>query len=100
MAVTTRPDLDSELAGGHERDGRGAPGLGLLELLDDRDAEGERLARPGLCLAADVAAGEAVGDRHGLDGEGGGDAALGERVADVGRDAERREGGGHRWTPM
>ena len=39
----------------------GCFGLGLADALEQRDAEGERLARAGLGLAADVAAGERVG---------------------------------------
>src|SRR5438874_2444288 len=48
--------------------------------LDDRQPEGERLARSGRRLAEDVAAGDGVGDDEGLDTERCGDAASVERV--------------------
>ena len=78
-----------ELAGGHEDEAAGPAGLGLVEPLEEGQAEGERLARAGLGLAAHVAAGEGVGDREALDGEGLGDALVGEGLDEAGGDAER-----------
>ena len=69
--------LLGQLAGGHEHQAaRGARGRGdvLAEAGEQRQAEGQRLARAGGGLAEHVAAGEGVGQRGGLDGE---------RVADV-----------------
>ena len=48
--------LERELAGGHEHEAAGLAGLGLVEPLEEREAEGEGLARAGLGLAAHVAA--------------------------------------------
>ena len=44
--------------------------LGLADALEEREPEGEGLARAGLGLAAEVAAGEGVGDGEVLDREG------------------------------
>ncbi len=44
-------------------------GLALVVRMIDGEAEGEGLARAGLGLAADVAAGEGVGDGERLDRE-------------------------------
>ena len=74
-------DLEGELAGGHEDEAAGPLRLGPADAGEQREAEGERLARAGLGLAAHVAAGEAVGDGEGLDGEGGGDAGARSRAA-------------------
>ena len=81
-------DLAGELAGRHEHERGGAVGAGPLAAGDDREAEGERLARAGRRLAGDVAPGEGVGERRGLDGERRVDAAGGEIRHGVGRDAE------------
>ena len=49
---------------------RGRWGAARRDAGEDREAEGERLARAGLGLAAHVSPGDAVGDREGLDGKG------------------------------
>ena len=59
-----------------------------LDHLDERDPERERLARSGRGLDERVAAGEHVGDDGPLDREGGGYAALLQRVRDRFRHAE------------
>ena len=89
-------DLQRELARRGE-DQRGGAAIGRLEALDDRHGEGERLARAGGRLGEDVVAGEDVRDDERLDGEGVGDAALGEHVAHDFGHAEVGEGllGGH-----
>ena len=85
-------DLRGELAGRHE-DQRGVRrGVGL-EAVDDRDAEGEGLARAGRRLHQHVAAGERVGHDAGLDRERLGDAAALERCAHGVGHAEIGEGG-------
>jgi len=63
-------DLLGELAGGGEHQGAGAPRRPPLHRGDEGDPEGEGLARAGGSAAADVAAGEGVGDGGGLDGKG------------------------------
>ena len=88
-------DLRGQLTGRHEHEALGAAGLGLADAGDHRDAEGDGLARPGGGLAAEVAAGEGVGQGHGLDGERRLDALLGEQGDDGRGDAEVGEGGGH-----
>ena len=72
-------DLGRQLPGGSEDQGRGVAGAGLEEL-DQRDAEGERLARAGRRLDEQVVAGERVADDHLLNGEGLGDVAASERA--------------------
>jgi len=81
-------DLERELAGRHEDErGRGlAVGGGPL---DERNAEGERLARAGRCLGEDVAAVERVRQDEGLDAERLGDAAGRERLLNRLAHAER-----------
>src|SRR5437764_14120261 len=64
------------------------PRLGPLDLHQQRQPESESLARAGLGLAADVAPGERVADRHGLDRERLAHPAGGEGLDQVGRDAE------------
>ena len=59
-----------------------------LDPLDQRDAEGERLARAGRRLDEQVMAGERVAHDQLLDGERLGDVAARERVDDRFRDAE------------
>ena len=86
--------LEGQLAGGDQHQGSGLARLGRLEPLDQREAEGEGLARPGLGLAAHVATGQAVGNREALDREGLGDPLLGEDLHQVRGDAEGVEGGG------
>ena len=68
-------DLAGELTRGGEHERRRAAGVGG-DPVDDRHAEGERLAGPGGGLGEHVAAVEHVGDHELLDGEGGVDAAL------------------------
>ena len=80
-------DLLGELAGGREDEGRGAARLGL-DALDHRDAEGERLARPGRRLDEDVLTCEDVRDAKSLHREWFCDAALGECAQDWARHAE------------
>ena len=65
-----------------------------------RQQEGVGLAGAGAAAAEDVAAGERVGQRRGLDGGGGGDAGGGEDVGQRGGHAEMGEGGvrRHRWV--
>ena len=103
--------LHGQLAGGHEDQGsrttRGGARCVVGEAGDGREAEGQRLAGAGPAASEHVAAGEAVGDRGGLDRERLGDAVAsqsldeplgqaecGERV--VGRDIDRA--GAHRAT--
>ncbi len=62
-------DLRRELAGGGEDERRGAR-VGRLDAVDERDAEGERLAGSGGGGEQDVMAGEDVGDHEALYGEG------------------------------
>ena len=86
-------DLGGELArrGEHERGGAAAA---VLEALDDRDHEGERLAGARGGLGEHVAAGEHVTDDEALDREGLGDAALGESLltrVDTPRSAKVRD---------
>jgi hypothetical protein len=56
--------------------------------LDDRQAKREGLAGPGLRFAADIAAGERIGNRHRLDRERSGDAELIERIDDLRYEAQ------------
>ena len=70
-------DLRRELAGGGEDERRGALGR-RLEAVDERHAEGERLAGPRGGRDEDVVAGEDVGDDQALDCERLCDAALSE----------------------
>ena len=93
-------DLHRELTGGQHHEGLRLPDLTVLRVglarryrvLQQRDAEAERLAGAGLGLADDVAA--AQGDRQGqrLDREGGGDALRSQRLDDVRADVEVGEG--------
>ena len=92
-------DLGGQLAGGDQDQALGPAGLGLADQGDEGDAEGEGLAGAGRGAAADVAPGEGVGQGGGLDGEGLGDASVGEALGDLGGDAEVEEGGGHVKTP-
>ena len=87
--------LRGELTGGHEHEALGPAGRGLLDAGEQREAEGDGLAGAGGRLAADVAAGEGVGERGGLDGERLGDAEDVEALAQAGGHAEVGEGGGH-----
>ena len=103
--------LHGQLAGGHEDQGsrttRGGARCVVGEAGDGREAEGQRLAGAGPAASEHVAAGEAVGDRGGLDREGLGDAVAGQSLDEplgqaecgervVGRDIDRT--GAHRAT--
>ena len=88
-------DLAGELARGGEDERRRAAGVGR-DAVDERDAEGERLAGAGGRLGEHVAAGEHVGDDELLDGEGGVDAALARaRRRPHGIRRDRRRTAGH-----
>ena len=91
-------DLTDELARRGEdqrarlaRHGRHLRGV---EARDERQQERVRLAGAGAAPAEDVATGEAVGQRRGLDGSGGGDALLLEDVDEHGGHAEVGESHG------
>ena len=74
-------DLLGQLAGRYEDQGQRLPGLGALPggTGQQRQAEGEGLARAGAPAAQDVAAGEGVRQRRRLDRERHGHALRGER---------------------
>jgi hypothetical protein len=80
-------DLPGELPGRGEDEGRLA-GAVRFEPVDDRHAEGERLAGAGRGLDEDVVAIENVGDRQPLNRERFGEAALGKCAHDWARHAE------------
>ena len=94
-------DLDGELTGRqeHERErpsrpARRAVALRLtrrFDVLEERHSESEGLPRPGLGLAADVAARQGVGHREGLNGKGAHDAFISERLDQFQGDTERLE---------
>ena len=92
-------DLGDELT--RRREDQGARGLGTArgtargQPRDEWQQEGIGLARAGAPAAQDVASGEGVGQRRGLDGSGAGDPALGEDRDEGGGHAERAEGGAH-----
>ena len=67
-------DLRDELAGRHQDEGRRAPVTGR-DAFDDRDREGERLARAGPGAREDVPPGDRVREDERLDRERGRDAA-------------------------
>ncbi len=87
--------LDRQLARGHQHQRTGTPGttLTLGQPRHDRQREGDGLAGAGPAAAQDIASGQSVGQRGGLDGEGGLDAALGEGPDKVTGHAEFGEGG-------
>ena len=71
-------DLEGELTGGGQDQADGVAGAGLVLLrqtLDQRQAEGQGLARAGAAAAEHVTPGEGVRQGGGLDGEGCGEAA-------------------------
>ena len=80
-------DLSGELARRREDERRRAP-LRVGEPVDNRQAEGERLARAGRRLDEHVAPMQHVGYDEALDGEGLGDAPAGECVDNRSRHAE------------
>ena len=93
--------LNGELAGGNQNQGlrcarvlQVGPALVITanHALDGGQAEAEGLTGTGLCLADNVLAGQGHGKGEFLNGEGGGDAHLGEGVANVLAHAEVREG--------
>ncbi len=69
-------DLKRQLARGREHE-RGGPRVAVAQALDERHAEGKRLARAGGRLGEHVVAGEHVGNDHALHGERREDAAPG-----------------------
>ncbi len=91
-------DLGRELTGRCEHQAARLLGLGPADPVDERDAEGDGLAGAGGGAPADVATGEQVGNRQGLDGKRLGDAAMGEHVDEIGGNAEISEAG-HDETP-
>ena len=84
-------DLAGQLARGGEDEGRRTAVVGL-DAVRDGGAEGDGLARSGRRLREHVVPGEDVGDDELLDGEGLGDAALGECARDCAGHAEIGEG--------
>ena len=88
-------DLRGELTGGDEDEAaRLTLGARLADAGDERDAERDGLARAGRGAAAEVAAGETVGDGHGLDVERVVETARVEGADELGGYAELGEGGG------
>ena len=87
--------LGRELAGGDEDEAGGALGRGFAEPHDERDAEGDGLARSGRGAAAEVAPGATVGEGEGLDGEGREDPARFQGGDELRGHAEIGEGRGH-----
>jgi hypothetical protein len=84
-------DLAGELAGGGEDEGADSTRFGI-EALDHRDAEGERLARPGGGLDQEVVSGERIADDQLLDRKRMGDVTARERMDHRLRDAEIGKG--------
>src|SRR5436190_7630380 len=89
-------DLGGELAGRYENERPRVAGTRTADPAEQRQTEREGLAGTGLRLAAEVAAGERVGDGERLNGERVGDAVARERGVEVGWEAEPRERGAHR----
>ena len=89
ISSSSAGDLRRELAGRHE-DERRRLAVGGLGALDDRQAEGEGLARAGRRLGQHVEAGERVREDERLDRERRGDAALLERTAQLRRSRRAR----------
>ena len=85
-----RGHLRGELARGHEHERR-RPRVGGRRVLDDRQREGQRLARAGRGPRENVEAGERVGKDQLLDAEGCVDRASGERVGNGRRHAKLAE---------
>src|SRR3954464_5958703 len=86
--------LRCELTGGDEHEAAGTLRACLADAGDERNAERDGLPRASGCATAEVAAGETVGDGHGLDVEGVVETARVERADELGGHAERGEGGG------
>jgi len=84
-------DLDGQFPGGDHDQGAGRAGPGrwlLSEPLQQRDAERQGLSCAGPGLADDVVPAQRDGQGQRLDREGGGDTAVGERLADRLGDAQ------------
>ena len=84
-------DLDRELARRHEDECAGT-GVRAGRALDDRDAEGQRLAGARRRLGENVETGERVREHEPLNGEWMGDPGCLERPNDGRADAELLEG--------
>ena len=82
-------DLLCEFPGRDQDECRRHPTVCLLHQLDDGQAVGEGLAGTGRRLAAKIAARQSVWQCYGLDGKGGIDTLLDERVDKARREAER-----------
>ncbi len=87
--------LVRELTGRREHEPGGTAGLRLVHALDEREPEGQGLSRPGLGLAAEVAAGQRIRDGELLDRERGVDPVGVQRRDEIARDAKRLEGRVH-----
>jgi hypothetical protein len=92
-------DLGGELACRRQDERCGPAGLAHAAALEQRESEGERLARSGRCLGGDVTAGEGLGDGGLLDRRGVGQALRVQASRQVGGHAEFGEGG-HGRTPI
>jgi hypothetical protein len=86
-------DLVGELTGRGEHERAGRLRLRPPDALEQGKPERERLPRAGLGLATEVAAGQGIGDREGLDRERFGDVVARERADEIGCDAECFERG-------
>ena len=87
--------LNGQLTGGGQDQAVRTLGLGPGDPADHGDAEGNSLARPGGGLAAQVLAGQRIGDGGDLDGEGFGDPTGFEARDDLLLHAKGGEGGAH-----
>src|SRR5205085_10609912 len=83
-------DLCGELAGRRQHE-RGRTLVLGGDPLDERDPEGERLARAGRRLGDDISPGHRVADDGTLDGERGGDPRVRETADDGARGTELSE---------
>ena len=98
LVLEAQPDpggavRSGELTGRREHERPRRLRLRSPDSLEQWKAERERLPRAGLGLAAEVAAGQGIGDRERLDREGFGDAVARERVDEIGSNAECFERG-------
>ena len=84
-------DLRGELARGREDQRGGLTLTRAVDACDERHAERDRLSGTGGCTAADVATGERVGNRRGLDVERLRDPGLRQYGDEVGGHADVRE---------
>ena len=85
-------DLLGQLTGGDEDEALRAAGCECSTPSDEREAEGQGLARAGGGPTGDVTAGQRVGDGGGLDRRGDGDVALGQQGDEICGHAEVGEG--------